>query len=76
MKKVNISVVIATFNEEENIVDCIESAKKIADDVVIVDGSSNDRTRELARNLGAKVIKTTNKQMFHINKNLAINNFY
>jgi len=76
MKKVNISVVIATFNEEENIVDCIESAKKIADDVVIVDGSSNDRTRELARNLGAKVIKTTNKQMFHINKNLAINNCY
>ena len=72
MKKIKISAALATFNEEENIVDCIESLKDFADEIVVVDGSSTDRTRELAEKLGAKVIKTTNKPMFHINKNLAI----
>ena len=72
MQKPKISVAIATFNEEENIVDCIESLRNFADEVVIVDGSSTDRTHELAVQLGAKVVKTTNKAMFHINKNMAI----
>jgi len=69
-----ISAALATFNEEENIVDCCQSLKKVASEIVIVDGSSADRTVELAKKLGAKVIKTTNKPMFHINKNLAIKN--
>lgn len=74
MKKMKISAALATFNEEKNIVDCIESLKKFADEIVVADGSSQDRTAELAQELGAKVIKTTNKPMFHINKNLAIDN--
>ena len=69
-----ISVAIATFNEENNIADCLESLKNFADEVVIADGSSTDRTRDIASKLNAAVIKTTNKQMFHINKNLAIDN--
>ncbi len=72
MKKVKISIALATYNEEKNIVDCISSAKLIADEVVIADGTSTDRTKELAKQLGARVITTTNKIMFHINKNLAI----
>src|SRR3989338_1265370 len=74
MKKIKISAALATFNEEENIVDCIESLKNFADEILVADGSSTDRTREIAENLGAKVIKTTNKPMFHINKNIAIKN--
>lgn len=74
MTRSKLSAAIATYNEEENIVDCLESIKNLAEEVVIADGSSTDRTRELATKLGAKVIKTTNKPMFHINKNLAINN--
>lgn len=74
MRKIVISAALATYNEEENIVDCIESLKKVVDEIVIADGSSSDRTVELAENLGARVIKTTNKPMFHINKNLAIDN--
>jgi len=74
MKKPKVSAALATFNEEKNIVDCIEPLKNFADEIVIVDGSSTDRTRELAQKLGAKVIKTANKAMFHINKNLAIDN--
>ena len=74
MKKITISAALATFNEEENIVDCLESLKGFTDEIVIADGSSTDRTAELAQKLGAKVIITTNKPMFHINKNLAIDN--
>ena len=50
-----ISVVIITRNEESNIVDCINSAKFLTDDVVIVDGGSNDNTVQLAKNAGANV---------------------
>lgn len=74
MKKINISAALATFNEENNIIDCINSLKTFTDEIVVVDGSSTDRTSELAKKNGAKVITTTNKTMFHINKNLAIKN--
>lgn len=72
MKK--ISVAIATFNEEKNIGPCLESVKEWVDEIVVVDGSSQDRTREIARRLGAKVLKTTNKPIFHLNKQMAIDN--
>ena len=74
MKNLKISAALATFNEEKNIVDCLKSVKQFADEIIVVDGSSNDKTKELVRVFGAKVIKTTNKPMFHINKNLAIDN--
>ncbi len=71
-KRIKLSVALATYNEEENIVDCLESVKDVGDEIVVVDGNSQDRTAELAKINGAKVIKTENKKMFHINKNLAI----
>lgn len=74
MKKVKISAALATYNEEKNIVDCLESLKQFAQETVVADGESKDRTAELAKELGARVITTTNKKMFHINKNLAIDN--
>jgi glycosyltransferase involved in cell wall biosynthesis len=67
-----ISVVLAAYNEEKNIKRCLDSVKAFADEIVVVDGSSQDRTREIARELGARVIKTTNKLNFHINKQMAI----
>lgn len=66
MKK--ISVVLATHNEEKNIGACLESVRQMADEIVVVDGSSVDKTREIAKSFGAKVIKTTNPPIFHINK--------
>lgn len=72
MKKPKISVAIATYNEEENIGQCLEALKGWVDEIVIVDGSSTDKTREIAKKFGSKVIKTTNKPIFHINKNMAI----
>ncbi len=72
--KPKLSIAIATFNEQNNIADCLESVKDLADEIVVVDGNSKDLTGQLATKLGAKVIKTENREMFHINKNLAIDN--
>lgn len=70
MKK--LSVVLATRNEENNIADCIDSFKEIADEIVIVDESSEDRTREIAERMGAKVYKTDHEPIFHITKQKAL----
>jgi len=68
----SISVVLATYNEENNLSECLESVKNLADEIVIVDGSSTDKTVEIAKKYGAKVQITTNHPIFHINKQKAI----
>jgi len=45
-----LSAVIITHNEEENIERCLRSLIGIVDDVVIVDSESSDRTREICMN--------------------------
>lgn len=67
-----ISVVLATFNEEKNLPECLESVKDLANEIIIVDGSSNDKTVEIAKKYGAKVKVTENHPIFHINKQKAI----
>ena len=68
----NISVVLAVYNEEENLRKCLNSVKGLASEIVIVDGGSTDRTIEVASEFNAVVIKAINLQNFHINKNKAI----
>jgi glycosyltransferase involved in cell wall biosynthesis len=72
MSKIKLSVAIATYNEEKNISRCLKAIKGIADQIIVVDGSSTDKTREIAEKQGAEVTKTTNKPIFHINKQMAI----
>lgn len=67
-----VSVVIATYNEEANISDCLQSVHQLADEIIVVDGRSDDKTREIAKKLGAKVFKVSNKPIFHLNKQLAV----
>ncbi|HWB92365.1 MAG TPA: glycosyltransferase family 2 protein [Puia sp.] len=50
----SLSVIIITHNEEKNIGRCIGSVKQIADEVIVLDSFSTDRTAELATGLGAK----------------------
>jgi glycosyltransferase involved in cell wall biosynthesis len=52
---VTLSVCIITFNEESNIVRTLDSVKAIADEIVVVDCGSTDRTVVLARSYGARV---------------------
>jgi glycosyltransferase involved in cell wall biosynthesis len=67
-----ISVVLATFNEAKNLPLCLKSVKGFAEEIVVVDGNSQDDTREIAKRFGGRVISTTNKANFHINKQMAI----
>jgi glycosyltransferase involved in cell wall biosynthesis len=50
-----LSVCIVAQNEEENLPRLLQSAQPIADEIVLVDGGSTDRTQEIARNAGARV---------------------
>lgn len=68
---IKLSVTLAVFNEEKFLGKCLDSIKDIADEIVIVDGSSTDNTVTLAKKYKAKVITTTNKTNFHINKKMA-----
>jgi len=67
-----VSVVLATYNEEVNLPSCLDSVKDLADEITIVDGSSIDKTVEIAKKYGAKVVITDNPPIFHINKQKAI----
>lgn len=51
-----ISALIGTYNEEVKIATCVVHCLKWADDVVLVDKSSTDRTCEIAANLGARIV--------------------
>ena len=52
-----LSVVIITLNEERNIGRCIESVLDIADEIVVVDSFSTDKTEEICCNYEVKFIK-------------------
>jgi len=52
-----LSVIIVTYNEEENITACLESVD-FADEIIVVDSFSIDSTKELAEKKGAGVIQT------------------
>jgi glycosyltransferase involved in cell wall biosynthesis len=52
-----LSVVIITFNEERNIDRCLNSVKDVADDIVVVDSFSTDRTEEICRRYGVNFIQ-------------------
>lgn len=53
--KPRISVVINTFNEEKNLPYALRSVRAWADEIIVVDMHSEDRTIEIAREYGAKV---------------------
>jgi len=55
----NISVIIPALNEGGHIGNCIESAKKLNPlEIIVVDGGSSDRTREIAEDNGAFVTQS------------------
>ncbi|HSU27116.1 MAG TPA: glycosyltransferase family 2 protein [Chitinophagaceae bacterium] len=52
---IKLSVVVITFNEEKNILRCLQSVKNVADEIIVLDSQSTDQTVSLARQLGAVV---------------------
>jgi glycosyltransferase involved in cell wall biosynthesis len=54
---IQLSVVIITYNEEHNIARCLDSLKEIADEIIVVDSYSTDKTVEICNSYGAKVFQ-------------------
>lgn len=67
-----LSIVLATYNEEKFLSDCLKSIAGIANEIIIVDGGSTDNTVKIAKSLNAKIKITDNPEIFHVNKQKAI----
>ena len=67
-----LSVVITAWNEEKNIARAISSVKSIADEIVVVDTESTDKTTQVAKKLGAKVFHHKNTGIVEPVRNYSI----
>ena len=56
-KPVNISALVITFNEQNNIERCLNSLEGVADEIVVIDSYSTDRTAEICRDHGVGFIQ-------------------
>ena len=56
-KNQSITVIIPCLNEEQGIEKVLRAMPEFVDEVVVVDNNSTDRTSEVARSLGAKVLR-------------------
>ncbi|MDD2902734.1 MAG: glycosyltransferase family 2 protein [Syntrophales bacterium] len=65
-----LSVTVIALNEEANIVPCLESVS-FADEIIVVDSGSTDRTLELARNFTDRIF-TIDWRGFAGTKNFAL----
>ncbi len=54
---VTVSVIIMTYNSEQTIAATLASARRVSDDIHVVDSFSTDRTVEVARRFGANVVQ-------------------
>lgn len=51
----DVTAIVITKNEEQNIVDCLDSIKDFAKRILVIDSGSEDRTQEIAKEMGAEV---------------------
>lgn len=66
-----ISSIVITFNEEDNIKDCLESIKW-SDEIIVIDSGSTDKTVEIAKSYTGKVF--TQKLSYAAKRNYGIDN--
>jgi glycosyltransferase involved in cell wall biosynthesis len=65
-----LSVIVIAKNEERTIARCLESVR-FADELIVLDGGSTDRTAEICERLGARVVKALDWPGFGPQKNRA-----
>lgn len=65
-----LSVIVSTYNEENNIMECLESVKW-ADEIIVIDSNSKDKTAEIANTFTDKVFISETKS-FSDKKNFGI----
>ena len=74
MRKAKISAGIITKNEEKNIKRCIDSVKGWTDEIIVVDGYSEDKTASIARESGARVVEHRFEGDFSKERNIVMEN--
>ncbi len=67
-----LSVCMIVKNEEKNLDHCLETVKDFADQVVVVDTGSTDRTVEIAEKYGAKAIHSDWRGDFSYSRNISL----
>jgi glycosyltransferase involved in cell wall biosynthesis len=70
----DLTIAILTKNEENNILSIIENAKKLTDNILIVDSQSSDNTTQLSAQNGAKVIVKEWEGDYAQQRNFALKN--
>lgn len=64
----SLSVVISAFNEEKRLTACLKSVA-FADEIIVIDNSSTDKTHDIARKYTQLVFIRENNFMLNVNKN-------
>lgn len=54
---IKLSVVIITLNEEKNIERCLASVKNVADEILVVDSLSTDKTKEICERFNVRFVE-------------------
>ncbi|GHV14937.1 hypothetical protein AGMMS49938_11990 [Fibrobacterales bacterium] len=67
-----LSICMIVKNEEKNIGECLKSAKGLADEIIVADTGSTDRTVEIAEEYGARIERTEWKKDFAAARNFSI----
>lgn len=67
-----ITVVIQTYNEQNNIAACISSARLLTNDIIVVDTQSTDNTKQYALKEGVVVYEHEYEQLVEPVRNFAI----
>ncbi|MBI2420753.1 MAG: glycosyltransferase family 2 protein [Candidatus Levybacteria bacterium] len=67
-KKIRLSAVISVFNNEDVLGDCLKSVS-FADETIVVNCSSTDKTENIAHKYTDRVFTRPNNPMLNINKN-------
>ena len=52
-----LSAIIITYNEERNIERCLNSVKDVADEIIVIDSFSTDKTEEICKKFNVRFIK-------------------
>ncbi len=55
---IQISAIVITYNEEQNIGRCLDSLLPVADEILVIDSFSKDCTKKISISKGARVIET------------------
>ncbi len=62
---------MASFNNEDSIAETLQSVHGWVDEIIVVDGTSTDRTADIAKKFDAKVLIRENNPVFHVQKAIA-----